>query len=108
VPDIVSSLFSFSDIAIPPSIMVLSVGTSYCYNNGINVRREVKMKPIKIENEEIRKVIISGEDYIQIDDRKFLLFEVDQIKEPNVYEVTDLDEESQLRKALEEDNPILS
>jgi hypothetical protein len=74
----------------------------------IYVRREVKMKPIKVENEEIRKVIISGEDYIQIDDRKFLLFEVDQIKEPNVYEVTDLDEECQLRKALEEDNPILS
>ncbi|WML58835.1 hypothetical protein [Neobacillus sp. PS2-9] len=66
------------------------------------------MKPVKVENEEIRKVIISGEDYIQIDDRKFLLFEVEQIKEPNVYEVTDLDEESQLRKALEEDNPILS
>jgi hypothetical protein len=74
----------------------------------IYVRREVNMKPVKVENEEIRKVIFSGEDYIQIDDRKFLLFEVDQIKEPNVYEVTDLDEESQLRKALEEDNPILS
>ena len=59
------------------------------------------MKPIKVENEEFGKVIISGENYIQIDDRKFLLFEVDQIKEPNVYEVSDLDEEYQLRKALE-------
>jgi hypothetical protein len=38
------------------------------------------MNSIKVENEEIKKVIGSDEDYIQIGYRKFLLFEVDQIK----------------------------
>ncbi|WML41513.1 hypothetical protein RCG19_07640 [Neobacillus sp. OS1-2] len=66
------------------------------------------MKPIKIENEEIKKVIGSGQAYIQIGNRKFLLFEVDQIKEPNMYEVTDSDEEKQLLRALELENPVLS
>jgi hypothetical protein len=66
------------------------------------------MKPVKIDNEEMKKVIISGEDYIQIEDRKFLLFEVDHVREPNVYQVKDKDEEKQLLKALEEENPILS
>lgn len=65
------------------------------------------MKLIKIENEEIKKAISSGDDYIQIENRKFLLLEVDQIKESNVYEVTDPHEEEQLLKALELDNPIL-
>jgi hypothetical protein len=66
------------------------------------------MEPIKIENEEIKKVIGSGQAYIQIGNRKFLLFEVDQIKEPNMYEVTDPDEEDQLLTALEHENPVLS
>lgn len=66
------------------------------------------MEPVKIENEEIKKVIGSGQDYIQIGNRKFLLFEVDQIKEPNMYEVTDPDEEHHLLKALEHENPVLS
>jgi len=66
------------------------------------------MKPIKIDNEEIKKVIFSGQDFIQIGNRKFILFEVDQIKEPNMYEVTDSDEEKQLLKALEHENPVLS
>jgi chorismate mutase len=65
------------------------------------------MKPIKVESEEIKRVICSGDAYIQVDNRKFLLFEVDQVKEPNGYEVTDPDEEKQLLNALREENPIL-
>jgi hypothetical protein len=66
------------------------------------------MKPIEIQNEDIRNAICSGDSYILIGDRKFLLFEVDQIREPNVYEVTDAEEEKVLLKALESKNPILS
>lgn len=65
------------------------------------------MKPIKVENEEIKKAICSGDAYIQVDHRKFLLMEVEQVKEPNVYEVTDPDEEKQLLNALEFNNPVL-
>ncbi|HLO11354.1 MAG TPA: hypothetical protein VK190_03775 [Pseudoneobacillus sp.] len=66
------------------------------------------MKPIKVENEDLKRAVNLGESYIQIDNRKFMLIDVDQMKEPNVYEVTDPEEEKQLLKALEENNPILS
>jgi hypothetical protein len=66
------------------------------------------VKPIKVENEDLKRAVNLGEPYIQIDNRKFLLIEVDQIREPNVYEVTDPKEEKQLLKALEKNNPILS
>jgi chorismate mutase len=65
------------------------------------------MKPIKVESEEIKKAICSGDVYIQVDNRKFLLFEVDQVKEPDGYEVNDPDEEKQLLNALRDENPIL-
>lgn len=66
------------------------------------------MKPIKVEDEEIKKAVNSGESYFQIGNRKFLLFEVEQIREPNVYEVSDQEEERKLLEALEDENPILS
>jgi len=66
------------------------------------------MKPIKVDNEDILKAIGSELPYIQIGNRKFLLFEVDQISEKDVYEVTDYEEERLLLEALEGDNPILS
>jgi hypothetical protein len=66
------------------------------------------VKPIKVENEDLKRAVNFGDPYIQIDNRKFLLIEVDQIKEPNAYEVTDSKEEKKLLKALEENNPILS
>jgi hypothetical protein len=65
------------------------------------------MKPIKVESEEIKKAICSGDVYIQVDNRKFLLFEADQVKEPDGYEVNDPDEEKQLLNALRDENPIL-
>ena len=66
------------------------------------------MKPIKVENEDILKAVSSELPYIEIGNRKFLLFEVDQISETDVYEVTDNEEERLLLDALEGDNPILS
>ncbi len=66
------------------------------------------MKPIKVENEDILKAVSSELPYIEIGNRKFLLFEVDQISETDVYEVTDNEEERLLLDALKGDNPILS
>ena len=68
----------------------------------------IEMKPIKVENEDILKAISSGLPYIEIGNRKFLLFEVDRISEKDVYEVPDYEEERLLLEALEGDNPILS
>jgi hypothetical protein len=66
------------------------------------------LNPIKIENEDIQYAINSGENYIQVGERKFLLIEVEQVKE-NIYEVTDSEEEELLLQALKEDeNPLLS
>jgi hypothetical protein len=66
------------------------------------------MKPIIVKNEEIKKAVVSGESYFQIGDRKFTLFEIDQISEPIVYEVSDPVEEKKLLEALENENPVLS
>jgi hypothetical protein len=66
------------------------------------------LNPIKIKNEDIEYAINSGENYIQVGERKFLLIEVEQVKE-NIYEVTDSEEEELLLQALAEDeNPLLS
>lgn len=65
------------------------------------------MKPIKVEDEEIKRAICSGESYLQIGDRKFLLLEV-EICDPNIYEVVDPVEEEQLQAALEHENLVLS
>ncbi|NWQ39726.1 hypothetical protein MLOOGBEN_03295 [Bacillus sp. EB106-08-02-XG196] len=66
------------------------------------------MEQIIVENEEIIKAVNSGQSYFQIGDRLFMLFEVDLINEPNVYEVSDSEEERKLLESLENDNPILS
>jgi hypothetical protein len=66
------------------------------------------MKPVKIDHEDIIKVIQSGSPYIQVGDRKFLLMEVNEVKQEYIYEVTDPDEEEQLLKALNQNNPIVS
>jgi hypothetical protein len=66
------------------------------------------MKAIKIENRDIINAITSGDSYIEIDSRKFMLFEVEQIQDHGTYEVTDPEEKKLLLEALEGDNPILS
>ncbi|HBW38070.1 hypothetical protein [Desulfosporosinus sp. BICA1-9] len=66
------------------------------------------MKAIKIQNKDVLEAVNSGLPYIEIGNRKFLLFEVEQYPDTNVYEVTDTEEEQLLLEALEGDNPILS
>ena len=66
------------------------------------------MKPVKINSQEILKAINSGNSYIQVDGRDFLLLEVEKIDDASIYEVTDLEEEKQLLQALNKNNPILS
>lgn len=65
------------------------------------------MDPIKIEQKEIKEAIRSGNQYIQVGNRKFLLFEVEEVNDNNYYIVTDPEEEQQLLEALNENNQIL-
>jgi hypothetical protein len=66
------------------------------------------MKLLKLQNEELSNAINSGDTYIQIGNRKFMLFEVDEISQSGHYEVTDPEEEKLLLNAMNEDNPSLS
>jgi hypothetical protein len=66
------------------------------------------MEPIRIDQDDVKKAIQSGHSYIQVGKRKYLLMEVEEVSKDDRYQVTDPDEERQLLKALEEDNPILS
>ena len=66
------------------------------------------MKRIKIEDSKIMDAITSGDAYIEIDSRIFMLFEVEQVLGPDIYEVQDEEEKQLLLEALEGDNPILS
>jgi hypothetical protein len=66
------------------------------------------MKLLKLNNEELSNAIISGDTYIQIGSRKFMLFEVDEINQSEDYEVTDPEEEMLLLDAMNADNPSLS
>ena len=55
-----------------------------------------------------KKAIQTGHSYIQVGKKKFLLMEVEGVGNDDCYEVTDPEEEKQLRAALNQDNPILS
>lgn len=66
------------------------------------------MKPIKVDHKDIKNAVKTGNSYIQVGERKFLLMEVEETNDGAVYEVTDLEEEKQLLYALDGDNPILS
>ena len=66
------------------------------------------MKLLKLNNEELSTAITSGDTYIQVGSRKFMLFEVDEISQSGNYEVTDLEEETLLLDAMKADNPSLS
>jgi len=66
------------------------------------------MEPIRIEHDDIKKAIQAGHSYIQVRKKKFLLMEVEDVGNDDYYEVTDPEEEKQLRAALNQDNPILS
>lgn len=66
------------------------------------------MEPIRIGHDDIKKAIQTGHSYIQVGKKKFLLMEVEDVGNDDCYEVTDSEEEKQLRVALNQDNPILS
>ncbi len=66
------------------------------------------MEPIKIEQEEVIKAIQSGNPYIQVGNRKFLLFEIEEVNNAQFYEVVDSEEEDLLIAALNDPNPILT
>ena len=70
------------------------------------------MKPIKINNKAMLLAIDSGNNYIQINGRRFLLLEVEKSEEStqakDMYVVTNAEEERLLLSALKENNPILS
>ena len=66
------------------------------------------MKVIKIQNKDVLEAVNSGSLYIEVGNRKFVLFEVEQYNDATVYEVTDTEEEHLLVEALDGDNPILS
>ncbi|MEW9700333.1 hypothetical protein [Paenibacillus sp. SI8] len=66
------------------------------------------MKLLKLNNEELSDAIISGETYIQIGSRKYMLFEVDEVSQSGNYEVNDPEEEMLLLDAMNADNPSFS
>lgn len=66
------------------------------------------MKLLKLNNKELSDAITTGDTYIQIGSRKFMLFEVDEISQSGNYEVTDSEEEMLLLDAMKADNPSLS
>ncbi|WOV86968.1 hypothetical protein QWT69_13980 [Sporosarcina oncorhynchi] len=66
------------------------------------------MEPIKIEDNEVKKAIQSGHPYIQVDAKKYLLMEVEEVNYYSSYVVTDPYEVERLRAALDEVNPILT
>lgn len=66
------------------------------------------MKLLKLNNEELSNAITSGDIYIQIGSRKFMLFEVEEVSQSGYYEVTDPEEEKLLLDAMNGDNPSLS
>lgn len=66
------------------------------------------VEPIKIEDSEVKKAIQSGHPYIQVDAKKYLLMEVEEVNDYAPYVVTDPVEEERLKAALDTVNPILS
>jgi hypothetical protein len=66
------------------------------------------MKLLKLNNEELSNAITSGDTYIQIGSRKFMLFEVEEVSQSGYYEVKDPEEEMLLLDAMNGENPSLS
>jgi len=66
------------------------------------------MKPIRIEEENLKKAVNNGPTYIQVGDKIFMLIEIEEVDKNGSYVVTDPVEESKLFEAMNEYNPILS
>lgn len=65
------------------------------------------MRILKVDHDEINKAVRDGDTYLQIGNRKFMLFEVEEVSQSGFYEVTDSEEESLLLEAMNGDNPSL-
>lgn len=61
------------------------------------------MKLIKLENEELSKAVLDGDMFVQIGNRKYMLFEVDEVRQSDYYDVTDPEEEKLLLEAMQDD-----
>lgn len=66
------------------------------------------MKPIKIEEENLKEAVNNGPTVIQVGDRTFMLMEIEEIDEDGRYVASDPVEEAKLLEAINEYNPILS
>ena len=66
------------------------------------------MKPIKVEHEDLKRTIQNGHSYIEVDNKKYLLLEVEEVNKNDCYTVSDPIERSKLLEALNQHNPILS
>jgi len=66
------------------------------------------MKPIRIEEENLKEAVNNGPAYIQVGDKTFMLMEIEEVDEDGSYVVSDPVEESKLLEAMNEYNPILS
>lgn len=66
------------------------------------------MEPIKLDQNEIVKAVQSGNHYIQVGKKKFLLMEVDEVCESKKYIVKDPDEKKQIIRAIKKNTPKLN
>lgn len=64
-------------------------------------------KPIHIRDTEVIRAVEEGADYLVIGSRRFLLVEVDEATD-EPYSVTDPDEVTLIREALQDTSPRLS
>jgi hypothetical protein len=65
------------------------------------------MKVVKVDNEELSQAISAGDAYIQVGNRKFMLFEVEEVYQTEYYEADSV-EELLLREAMDSENPSLT
>jgi len=66
------------------------------------------LKVVKLNNEELKSAISHGPAYIEVGERKFMLFEVDQVEQVGYYDVVDPEEEELLLDAIRDNNPSLT
>jgi len=66
------------------------------------------VKPIKIEQEDLKEAIKNGHSYFQVDNKKYVLLEIEEVNKNDYYIVSDSVEEKKLQEGLNKHNPILS
>ncbi|CAM3239715.1 hypothetical protein FITA111629_11885 [Filibacter tadaridae] len=66
------------------------------------------MKFVQLENEELANAVATGDAFIQIGNRKFMLFEIEEASQTGNYEVVDSEEKLLLQEAMNNYNPPVS